>query len=150
MIASRKTYPTVSLMAQIETARSCTDELKHKPTAEQDRATTAQMQIELSTEINEQSQLRIADLTTSHIEQLRNRSTEHNSKQTDALTVTVAPETAAPQKVAAVAKTRVLPRAAAERQVVPKKAPARLLLGRRQWENPTSRGRRGGRKGGCH
>ena len=43
--------------AQIETDRSCTVELKQKLTAEQDRATTAQIQIELSTEMNEPLQL---------------------------------------------------------------------------------------------
>ena len=109
--------------AQIETDQSCTDGLKQKLTAEQDRATTAQIQIELSTEMNEQLQLQIADLTTT-VEQLRNRPTEHDSKQTDIQSVTAVPKIAAPQKAAAVKRTRVLPRAAAGRQVAPQKAPA--------------------------
>ena len=61
---------------------------------------------------------------TTTIEQLRNRPTEHNSKQTDALLVTAVLKTTAPQKAAAVKGTRMLPRAAAARQVAPQKAPA--------------------------
>ena len=75
---------------------------------EQDRVATAQIQIELSTEMNEQLQLQITDLTTA-IEQLRDRPTEHTRKQTDTLTVTAVQKAAAPPKAAAVERTRVLP-----------------------------------------
>ena len=95
--------------AQIETDQSCTDGLKQKLTAEQDRATTAQIQIELSTEMNEQLQLQITDLTTT-VERLRNRPTEHDSKQTDIQSVTAVPKIAAPQKAAAVKRAGGKPR----------------------------------------
>ena len=95
--------------------------MKQKLAAEQDRVATAQIQVELSTEMNEQLQLQITDLTTM-IQQLRDRPTEHDRKQTDTLSVTAVPKTAAPQKAAAVKRTRVLSRA---RQVAPPKAPAR-------------------------
>ena len=108
------------LTSHVQTDQSCTDGLKQKLTAEQDRATTAQIQIELSTEMNEQLQIQITDLTTM-IQQLRDRPTEHDRKQTDTLPVTAIPKTAAPQMAAAVKRTRVMPRA---RQVTPKKAPA--------------------------
>ena len=88
------TEVTEVMRAQIETDWSCTVELKQKLTAEQDRATTAQIQIELSTEMNEQLQLQMADLITS-IEQLRDRPTEHDRKQTNTLSVTAVPKTAA-------------------------------------------------------
>ena len=99
--------------------------MKQKLAAEQDRVATAQIQIELSTEMNEQLQLQVTDLTTA-VEQLRDRPTEHARKQTDTPTVTAVQKAATPQKPAAVKKTRVLPRAAAVRQGAPnsKKAPA--------------------------
>ena len=106
--------------AQTETDQFCTAELKQKLATEQDRVATAQIQIELSTEMNEQLQIQITDLTTM-IQQLRDRPTEHDRKQTDTLPVTAIPKTAAPQMAAAVKRTRVMPRA---RQVTPKKAPA--------------------------
>jgi len=116
---------TEATRAQTETDHFCTAGLKQKLAAEQDRVATAQIQIELSTEMNEQLQLQVTDLTTA-VEQLRDRPTEHARKQTDTPTVTAVQKAAAPQKAAAVKKTRVLPRAAAVRQVAPnsKKAPA--------------------------
>ena len=86
--------------AQTETDQFCTAELKQKLAAEQDRVATTQIQIELSTEMNEQLQVQITDLTTA-IEQLRDRPTEHASKQTDTLTGAAVQKTAAPQKESA-------------------------------------------------
>ena len=111
--------------AQTETDQSCTDRLKQKLTAEQDRVATAQIQIELSTEMNGQLQLQITDLTTA-IEQLRDRPPEHDRKQRDTLSVTAVPKTAAPQKAAAVKRTVGKPRI----QGAPRRSQARLKMER--------------------
>ena len=87
---------TEATRAQTETDHFCTAGLKQKLAAEQDRVATAQIQIELSTEMNEQLQLQVTDLTTA-VEQLRDRPTEHARKQTETLTVTAVQKAAASQ-----------------------------------------------------